>query len=222
MSSLHFACPHCANLFQTAEASLGQDVVCPTCGNVVSLPSPNSAAQQSMGPPRRQSGAQPNVSSLGPEPSATCPRCQGQFVIPQELVGKPFACPHCRQSIEVAPTPPRSEPPQLELLQSAPPRLTLAPSNTASAPLPHIEPVTKPKGTAAAADTRSSANRTSAPRSNEPITSAKISAAPPPNKAASTRGQSLHAVRNNRKQLKNLIVFGVCILVLLVTLYLMI
>jgi hypothetical protein len=38
MSSMQFACPFCANLFEVDVEYIGQHVACPTCAGVVLIP----------------------------------------------------------------------------------------------------------------------------------------------------------------------------------------
>jgi len=126
-AAIRFACPVCAGNIRAPAGQLGHEVLCPHCGNTVTVPGPDqpavSASQQS--PPKIESATQPvverpkskepnidpdapiRIDDDRPQPgefAVTCPTCGTRVAATPNLIGQAVRCPDCYSSVPVLPS----------------------------------------------------------------------------------------------------------------------
>ena len=136
MSVVPLQCPVCTGLIQIDVALGGQQVACPLCQSVMSLP-PVEVLLGILA----QTGGQPvPPPSQGPPPGEViqlaCPVCAGPFQVLTSMAGQQVGCPHCASPVLIPPLGPVMTPQVSAPQFSEPPAFEPPPSDDVSSMLP--------------------------------------------------------------------------------------
>lgn len=222
MSELQFHCPHCQGLFAVDRSLVGTHVLCPLCSAEVLVPDidQETMPEPPAPPPAPTAPAEDAV-------SLSCPVCQGQFLLPRELLGQQVECPHCQTVLDiggdttgVTEEKVPGEAAAIDEPVAPPADVSRLPPAYAETP-PASEPAEygPPSGVASEHPTTPSVSQEAnvaavVPASAEPIR--KPARAPSPVRRLTPQE------RAKRKQVRNLIVGGGCLILLWIVYYLLI
>ena len=101
MSAAQFNCPHCTGIFEVDSSMGGQQIACPMCQGVMTLPdmeTPSTPSGHHSWQPEQpaSSDATPSYpAASGNISQLACPLCNGPFQVTPEMAGQQVSCPHC-------------------------------------------------------------------------------------------------------------------------------
>ncbi len=90
MTAIQLNCPRCASLFQIDGSMAGQQVACPSCQQLVTIPATVGTA-----PPTGPAVGSPLGTDLN------CPLCAGAFQVTPDMSGQQVGCPQCGSLVTV-------------------------------------------------------------------------------------------------------------------------